>query len=180
MAEPAVSSPSESLRRISAYEATLRRGVVTSLFRIVGKTSLFAWTYRRVGPRIDPWLMRVTRGWLIARVYGIPALLLITKGAKSGLPRTSPLLYIRDGSDFIVVGTNFGQAHHPAWTNNLLAHPQATVEVGPARVGVTATLVNEAHFQLQWPRLVELYPGYEGYLQRSGRAPRMFRLIPAL
>jgi deazaflavin-dependent oxidoreductase (nitroreductase family) len=179
MAEPAI-TPSESLRRISAYEATLRRGIVTVFFRMIGKTSFFAWGYRRIGPRIDPWLMRVTKGWLIARVYGIPALLIITKGAKTGLPRTSPLLYVRDGSDFIVVGTNFGQGHHPAWTNNLLANPQATVEVGPARVGVTATLVDDAMFSLQWPRLVELYPGYAGYLERSGRQPRMFRLIPSL
>ena len=47
------------------------------------------------------------------------------------------LIYVRDGADFMVVGSNFGQHHHPGWTANLLAHPDAFIEVGPERLPVT-------------------------------------------
>jgi len=164
------------LERIAQHEATMRPGLVTRFFRAIGRTAGFAALYRRIGPKLDTWLQRRFKGSFTARIYGIPALLIVTTGAKSGLPRTSPLLYVRDGDDFIVVGTNFGQEHHPAWTNNLQANPRATIEVGPERLTVDAVLVSDADFPGQWNKLVQLYPGYAGYLARSGRHPRMFRL----
>jgi deazaflavin-dependent oxidoreductase (nitroreductase family) len=174
----AVAQPSggTALERIAAYESTLRRGVVTSFLRVAGKSPLFALLYRRIGPIIDRWIARRGNGWFTARVYGMPALLLTCTGAKSGLPRTSPLLYVRDGDDFVVVGTNFGQQHHPAWTNNLLANPRAVIEVGPEKLDVTGVAVTEQEFKSLWGKFNEIYPGYAGYLERSGRMPRMFRL----
>jgi hypothetical protein len=73
--------------------------------------------------------MRKTHGQIISRWYGLPALLLATTGAKSGQRRVQPLVYVRDGRDFAIVGTNFGQTHHPAWTANLLAHPAGQREL---------------------------------------------------
>jgi len=55
----------------------------------------------------------------------------ITTGARTGWLRVSVLLYVRRGQDFAVIGTNFGQPQHPAWTANLLSHPEAAIEVGP-------------------------------------------------
>jgi deazaflavin-dependent oxidoreductase (nitroreductase family) len=167
-----------ALQRIAEYEATVRPRPLTRLLRVISRWRAFAWFYRRVGPRIDPWLMKRWQGRLVARVYGVPALLLGTRGAKTGLLRSTPLLYLRDGDDFIVVGTNFGQAHHPAWTANLLARADASVEVATARVEVTAHLVDEQTFAAHFPRFVAIYPGYALYLERSGRSPRMFRLCP--
>jgi len=118
-------------------------------------------------------------GWVNRNVYGMPGLLLVTTGAKSGLSRTSPLLYLRDGDDFLIVGTNFGQGHHPAWTANLLAEPHAEIEVGPATLPVVASPIEEPELARCWERFVALYPGYAGYLERSGRKPHMFRLRPA-
>jgi deazaflavin-dependent oxidoreductase (nitroreductase family) len=168
-----------ALQTIAEFEATVRRGFLSSVLRAVGRTAAFAFFYRRVGPAFDAWMMRRSWGWVLARMYGLPSLLLTTTGAKSGLPRSNPLLYIRDGDAFVVVGTNFGQEHHPAWTGNLLAHPAATVRVGPGDVSVVAELLDERRFAAQWPKFVEVYPGYAGYLKRSGRTPRMFRLSPA-
>lgn len=175
MTDLALQTTADPLTRIASYEAMRAKGLFPKMVRLLGRYPWFAFVYRRIGPRIDPWLLRQTDGWLVSQV-GMPALLLTAKGAKSGLPRTSPLLYVREGQDFIVVGTNFGQANHPAWTNNLVAHPRATVKIGAAEVEVDAALVSEAEFKQFWPRLVEVYPGYNGYVERSGRHPRMFRL----
>ena len=169
----------ERLRRIADYDAAVRPNLLTRFLVQVGRTRGFSYVYRYVGPRLDPYLARVTRGQL-SRVYGLPGLLLRTTGARSGQTRTSPLLYLRDGDDFVVAGTNFGQLTHPGWTANLLAHPKATVQVGRERVGVCAELVDRETWDRLWPRFVAMYPGYADYLERcGGRQPRMFRLRPA-
>lgn len=167
------------LERVSEFEAARRSTPVTRLLVAVGKTRGFARLYRVLGPAIDPWILRTSNGRFVSRVYGLPALLLTTLGRRSGEPRVSPLLYVRDGDDFVVVGTNFGQHHHPGWTANLLARPEAEIEVGPVRLSVTAELADGATWDRLWPRFVSIYPGYASYLGRSGgRTPRMFLLRP--
>lgn len=167
------------LERVARFEAARRTTPVTRLLLVVGKTRGFARLYRVLGPMVDPWIMHRSRGRVASRVYGLPALLLTTVGRRSGQPRVSPLLYVRDGDDFAVVGTNFGQHHHPAWTANLLARPEAEIEVGPERLAVRAQLADEPTWQRLWPRFVAVYPGYASYLGRTGgRTPRMFVLRP--
>ena len=167
------------LRQVTQYEETVHRTLLTSALRAAGRTKAFSAMYRRIGPTLDPWLMRKSGGRAITRLYGLPAMLLDSVGSKTGLIRTSPLLYLRDGEDFVVVGTNFGQFHHPAWTANLLASPRAHVEVGPVRLAVVAELVDRAEWEAIWPQFCEIYPGYASYLERCGdRTPRMFRLRP--
>ncbi|HET9070635.1 MAG TPA: nitroreductase/quinone reductase family protein [Acidimicrobiales bacterium] len=168
------------LGRIADFDAGRRTTPVTRLLLAVGRTRGFARVYRVIGPVLDPWVLRRSRGRVASRVYGLPALLLTTVGRRSGQARVSPLLYLRDGQDFIVVGTNFGQEHHPGWTANLLARPDAEIEVGPERLAVTAELVDGAAWGQLWARFVDLYPGYANYLERAGRTPRMFRLRPVL
>lgn len=167
------------LARVAAYEESVRPGPVTRLFRRLGRTKGFARVYRVVGPKVDPHVAKIADGKVLARVYGFPILLLNTTGAKSGQPRVSPLVYVRDSDDFVVIGTSFGQPRHPGWTANLRAHPQASVDVGPERVAVEAVQVDEATWQRLFPRFVEIYPGYADYLERrGGLVPRMFLLHP--
>ncbi|MBM3462767.1 MAG: nitroreductase family deazaflavin-dependent oxidoreductase [Armatimonadetes bacterium] len=168
----------DSLEKIAAAEARLRVTPMTRVLRVIGRTRAFARIYRVIGPIIDPWLMR--RSDLIGRLYGLPTLLLTTVGAKSGARRTSPLLYVRDGEAFAVVGTNFGQFHHPAWTANLLANPNAEIEVWSQQVNVHAEQVQAQEWDRLFGRFVEIYPGYRDYLGRcGGRKPRLFLLRPA-
>lgn len=167
------------LRDVAAFEASVKLTPIGKLLRVVGRTPAFATVYRRIGPPLDLWLGRRFKGQVAGRMYGLPALVLVTTGKKTGLRRPSPLLYLRDGDDFLVVGTNFGQGHHPAWTANLLAEPRAEIEVGPATLPVLASPIEEPEFARCWERFVALYPGYAGYLERSGRKPHMFRLRPA-
>jgi len=168
-----------SLSALAEHEARVQSGPLTRLMRRLGRTAQFAAVYRRVGPVIDPRIAQINDGRFMAKLYGFPVLILHTTGAKSGLPRSSPLLYVRDGDDLMLLGTNFGQPKHPAWTANLLAHPDAAVEVGPVRLAVRAEQVDEATVERVFPSFVAVYPGYADYLgRREGLAPRMFRLRP--
>jgi deazaflavin-dependent oxidoreductase (nitroreductase family) len=167
-----------ALTRVAEYEAGLRGGTVANrLLRWLGPRRPFVALYRRLGPRVDPWLLRSTGGLSATKLYGFPLLLLVTKGAKTGKRRTSPLLYVREGNDFFIVGTNFGTEHHPAWTGNLTKHGSAEIVIGTDTLPVAAEQVDDATFARLWPRFTAVYPGYDVYLTRlTKRKPRMFRL----
>jgi deazaflavin-dependent oxidoreductase (nitroreductase family) len=174
-----VASLRAQLDRVAAHEARVSTGPLTRLMRRLGQTAGFSKVYSKVGPVIDPKIRDLRDGRVMAAVYGFPILTLHTTGAKSGQPRLSPLVYVRDGDDVMLIGTNFGQAKHPGWTANLLAHPDAAVEIGPVRLAVRAALVDDETWQAMFPRFVAVYPGYANYLgRREGLMPRMFRLTP--
>jgi deazaflavin-dependent oxidoreductase (nitroreductase family) len=179
MPEPADAALRAQLDRIAAHEARVSTGPLTRLMRRLGRTASFAKVYSKVGPVIDPKIRDLRGGRVMAAVYGFPILALRTTGAKSGEPRLSPLVYVRDGDDVMLIGTNFGQPKHPGWTANLLAHPDAAVEIGPERLAVRAELVDEQTWQRMFPSFVAVYPGYADYMtRRAGLVPRMFRLVP--
>ncbi len=80
----------------------------------------------------DRIFLKMTKGrtTLTSILTGLPVVVLTTTGAKSGLPRTTPVFYIRDSNDptlLAVIASNWGQDHHPAWYYNLKAEPRATV-----------------------------------------------------
>ena len=163
------------MQKIAEYEASVKANRLTPVLRWLGRTRIFAFFYRYVGPRLDCWIMLKPA---LARLYGLPCLLLTTTGAKSGQPRTVPLLYVREGDSFVVLGTNFGQLHHPAWTANLLVRAQGAIEIAGHRVEVSARLVEMARWNEIFSRFVSIYPGYQDYLDRCGsRQPRMFELV---
>lgn len=175
----------EALRRqldaVAAFEESIRPGPVTALLRRLGRTKAFGVVYRNVGPHVDPHVAKIKDGAILAKIYGFRALMLHSTGARSGQPRTSPLLYIRDGDDVALIGTNFGQPKHPGWTANLLAHPEAAVTIGPQTMKVTAELCDDATWARLFPRFVDMYPGYQDYIgRREGLTPRMFLLHPHL
>jgi len=172
-------SNAEKLARIDAFEARPTRGPLQSIGRTFGPKPWFLAGFRRVAPRIDPVMSRISGGEWIKSVYGLQGLVLHSTGAKSGAARANQLLYARDGADFIVIGTNFGQPKHPAWTANLKANPAAEVEIGGQRLPVRAELIEGTEWDELFARLVKVYPGYALYLERRGDLPpRMFRLTP--
>ncbi|HUR08103.1 MAG TPA: nitroreductase family deazaflavin-dependent oxidoreductase [Nonomuraea sp.] len=140
--------------------------------------------FMRAGPKFMPQLdrtvHRLTRGRLLSNNPVIPTLVLVTTGAKSGLPRSSPLACLPepDGT-LLVVGSNFGQAHHPAWSGNLLKTPTATVSFRGHEFPVTASLLTGAERAAAWPFLIERWPLFDRYTEKSGRELRVFRLTPA-
>lgn len=138
--------------------------------------------FRRVGPTIMPPLERVMRAVTGSSTplsgLAVPSLLLHTTGAKSGQPRDTQLMYCPDGDDMLVTGSNFAREQHPAWTANLLAHPDAAVTIGRRRIAVRAARVPEAEREATWAKLERNWPGYRGYERTAGRELRIFRLTP--
>ena len=104
-------------------------------------------------------------------------LTLITVGAKSGERRENQVQYVADGDTMLVVGSNWGKPHHPAWTTNLLKNPDIQVNVRGDVRDVRGTLLEGAEREAAWTRMVAAYPAFQDYVERSGgRELRVFRL----
>lgn len=116
---------------------------------------LFRLTGGRVGSK---W--RVGAGWR----NPVDTLLLEHRGRKSGKQFTTPLLYLRDGEDLVVVASQGGLPRHPQWYPNLLASPETTVHVkGDMSRPVRARVAIGAEREALWARLVALYADFEKY-----------------
>jgi deazaflavin-dependent oxidoreductase (nitroreductase family) len=129
---------------------------------------------------LDRLIGKLTRGRFVALgLRDVPSMLLSTTGRRSGQARATPLLFAPDGDGFVVIGSNWGQQHHPAWSTNLLADPTATVTVGGRSIPVRARLVDGVERVKLRGLLLEVWPAYATYEQRSGgRDLRIFRLEP--
>ena len=132
----------------------------------------------RVGGKLNVPLYRMTRGRVGGRIGRAPVLLLTTTGRKSGQARTAPVLYMRDADRLVVIGSNAGNVKTPAWALNLVANPEAAVEVGAKRHDVRArTTEGEERVDLR-RRMNEQYAGFDDYRERTTREIRVFVLEP--
>ncbi len=109
---------------------------------------------------------------------GQTVLYLTTTGRKSGKARRVPVLFLRDDDGYWVMASNYGTQRHPAWSANLLANPQATVQQDTRTVEVTARLASHDEKERLWPRLLELYPAWKRYSEWTDRDFRLFCLEP--
>ncbi|MGH2515522.1 MAG: nitroreductase family deazaflavin-dependent oxidoreductase [Ktedonobacterales bacterium] len=100
---------------------------------------------------------------------GRPLLLLTTTGARTGLSRTTPMMYMPDGDRLIVMASNAGAPAHPDWYRNLVAHPDVAVEVGADTYNATARVLEGAERQRIWNRLVESYPFFTDHQAKTTR-----------
>jgi len=113
---------------------------------------------------------RATRGAIGHRLPGTPPMLLLEHvGAKSGQRRTSPLVYIRDGDDVVIVASKGGYPKHPAWFHNLRANPETLVQIGRERRAVRARVATAAERPRLWDAAMRTYAGYRDYQARTER-----------
>jgi deazaflavin-dependent oxidoreductase (nitroreductase family) len=112
---------------------------------------------------------RTTDGRVGARLAGLPMCLLTTVGHKSGLRRSLPLACFEDGDDLIVVASNSGQDHDPAWWRNLQHRPEAEVQLGREHRRVIATRATAEEHARLWPWLKQRNPAYRRYEGRTAR-----------
>jgi deazaflavin-dependent oxidoreductase (nitroreductase family) len=96
-------------------------------------------------------------------------LLLTSTGAKSGQPRISPLAYLPDGERFVIIASKAGAPTNPDWYHNLLAYPDATIEVGTDTIAVQATEVKGEERDQLYARMVERAPGFAEYQEKTSR-----------
>lgn len=120
----------------------------------------------------------LSRGRMPLSALGVPSLVLYTTGALTGLARETELMYCPDGENMLVTGSNFARDTHPAWTANLLKHPNAAVKLHGRHVEVRAALIPDDQRETIWRQLEANWPGYRGYERSSGRDLRIFRLTP--
>jgi deazaflavin-dependent oxidoreductase (nitroreductase family) len=132
----------------------------------------------KLGSGVHSGVYRATGGKLFGRMGKSPILLLNTVGRKSGKKRTSPLLYVKDGEDFVIIASKGGASTHPAWFLNLKANPEATVEVGDREVRVRAEEADAEEKARLWQKMVEMYPTYDDYQTKTKREIPLLVLHP--
>ncbi|MEA2199002.1 MAG: hypothetical protein QOJ25_3053 [Solirubrobacteraceae bacterium] len=132
------------------------------------RTRLGGWLAVNVANPIDRRLLRWTRG-RVGMFPGQPVGLLETVGARSGAPRSTPLLYVEHEGRIILVASKAGATRHPAWFHNLSAHPEVGFTGRHGRHGrYTAREAEGAERDALWAQVNDLYAGYEDYQQRAG------------
>jgi deazaflavin-dependent oxidoreductase (nitroreductase family) len=120
--------------------------------------------------RLHAAVYRATDGRIGGSMRGLPSLLLLDHvGAKSGKKRTTPLVYMPDGEDFIVVASKGGHERNPAWLHNLRANPSTEIQIGRKRIPVRASEAGEDERRRIWPRAVEYNSHWGRYEQRTDR-----------
>lgn len=112
---------------------------------------------------------RTNDGKVGGRFANVSLLLLHTTGAKSGLPRLNPVAYMADGDRLVIVASKGGAPTNPDWYYNLVAHPEAEVEVGAEQWPVRATVAEEPERTRLFDKMATLYPGFADYMSKTTR-----------
>jgi deazaflavin-dependent oxidoreductase (nitroreductase family) len=112
---------------------------------------------------------RANAGRLGGNFEGAPMLLLHSTGARSGQARVNPMMYLADGERLVVFASKAGAPTNPDWYHNLVAHPDASVEVGSEQFDVHATVLIGAERDRLFAKQAQLYPGFKDYEARTTR-----------
>jgi deazaflavin-dependent oxidoreductase (nitroreductase family) len=135
------------------------------------------WLSRHIGWKVDPFLLRLTRGRIGTGLI-IPTLLLETVGAKSGQPRRNGVIYFYDGDWVILVASNAGRPAHPSWFHNARANPDVKLNGQLYRAEVVEGEADRARL---WDLADRVFPPFSTYRKsaaRSGRTIPILRLTP--
>ena len=131
------------------------------------KRLLIAWLFVPV----HQFVFRLSGGRVLSRLEGTGVLILVTKGRKSGEPRSSPLLYFRfeESDDLIVVASNYGQDRHPAWYLNVAADPNVSVETSGERFAAEAYIAQGQERAALYDKVVAANPRFATYRASTHR-----------
>jgi len=163
----------ESRASLPHVDPYARRGPVYRAYvRFLG-TGLAAWLSRHVVWKVDPRLMRLTRGRLGMGLM-LPTALLQTRGARSGQTRRNGVIYFNDGEPVVIVASKLGAPEHPAWFHNVRASPDVLLGGVPFRAQVVE---DEAERARLWALADRVFPPYAAYRERAGRAGRTIPIV---
>ncbi|WKX72089.1 nitroreductase family deazaflavin-dependent oxidoreductase [Streptomyces sp. XD-27] len=155
------------------------RGRLLGLVQRISASRAFARVAPYVVPAVDRTVHRLTRGRVLPAAALLPGVVLTATGARSGLPRRTPLACMPEaGGTWVLVGSNFGRPGEPAWTGNLLRHPDAEISWRGRDIPVRARLLEGAEREAVWAEVLRFWPPYGTYQARVERRIRIFRLTP--
>lgn len=147
----------------------LRAGVaVLGAIQRIGRTRVGVLLIGHVISPVQRRLYRLTGG-RISLTGGAPVLLLTTTGRRSGVPRSVPLLYLRDGDCLVICNVNPGFERPNPWTLNLRAEPRAQVQVGRETSSVISHEATGDELARYWPQLRQIWPAYEIFYRDGGK-----------
>lgn len=126
---------------------------------------------------------RASGGTVGGMFSGTPLMLITTEGRHSHRPRTTPVTYLRDGGRYLIFGSNLGRPAHPGWYHNLLASPQATIEVGSGdghvrTLSARAAVLHGSERDLLYQRQSVISPAFRDYQERTSRTIPVVALYP--
>lgn len=159
-----------------------RSALGVRLVQRMSSTRTFARIAPHVVPALDRAVHRLTRGKVLLSARLLPGVILTATGARSGLPRRTPLACMPESVvggrpvSWLLIGSNFGRTDHPAWTANLLAHPEAEISWKGEDIPVRARLLEGAERAAAWQELLAFWPPYATYQGRVEREIRVFRV----
>jgi deazaflavin-dependent oxidoreductase (nitroreductase family) len=157
--------------------AFARANAVQRAMRRLAASGPGSWFFARVLHHVDRPVFRITRGRATvgSLVSGLPVVMLTTTGARTGKPRTVPLLGLPTADGLAVIGSNWGRPGPPAWDRNLRTDPAASVAIGRHRRPVRAVEAEGERRERIWRAGLEIYPGFSQYAARAGG--RHFRIF---
>jgi deazaflavin-dependent oxidoreductase (nitroreductase family) len=135
-------------------------------------------TVIRFAIAINAALYRLTNGKVGGSMVGLNVLLLTTTGKLTGKPRTKPLCYFEEGRNYVVIASNGGADHHPAWYLNLKNDPKVRLRIKDAELSATAEISDPSTRKRLWQKLISLSPHYIKYGNKTTRQIPMVLLHP--
>jgi F420H(2)-dependent quinone reductase len=164
-----VTEPKEGSGRVTVYH---RLGLWITRSRPGVYLLRYVWT------PVDRAVVQLTGGRRNLAPRALPELVLHTTGRRTGKRHASPVLYLQDEGRYVVVASNYGRPRHPGWSFNLMAEPNAEVQIGTRRRAVVARRATAEEYERWWRRLVAIWPGWRTYRRLTDREFRMFVLEP--
>jgi deazaflavin-dependent oxidoreductase (nitroreductase family) len=159
-----------ALRRV---DPSRRPGVFARAYAALAATRVARFISRHVNWKLDPWLLRVTRG-RVASTLMFPTAVLETTGARTGARRRNAIIYFHDGQRIIIAASNAGSPRHPSWYHNLQAHPDVVF----GGIAMRATVINdEADRNRLWQLADNVFPAFANYRADAAKADRVIPII---
>jgi deazaflavin-dependent oxidoreductase (nitroreductase family) len=142
-------------------------------FATLSTTRLGRFISAKVVWKLDPYLLRATRGRL-GMGLTLPTALLVTRGAKTGAVRRNGVIYFHDGDRVTIIASRQGDARHPAWYHNLRAHADVRFGGIPMRATV---ITDQAERRRLWTLADRVFAPYTAYRRDAARANRTIPII---
>lgn len=131
------------------------------------------WFSRRIGWKVDPFLMKISGGRVGLGML-LPTALLETRGARTGRPRSNAVIYFHDGDRVTIIASKLGLPEHPAWFHNLRAHPDVRFGGQPFHAEV---IEQESERTRLWQLADRVFPRYAAYRERAAETGRTIPIV---